>query len=139
MYSYCFVFDFPAWWIFIHQAGFSIHRLIFAKIATNTRSNFSTLDVFANTPRAVKILHFVLFINFIEKLSDMWGYRNISFFYWELLEGSFFINFLMKRFLFIYLHRYIFLNKNIYGGFYSPIDIIEPKKDTRAKTLVSLN
>ena len=60
---------------------------IFAKIATNTRSNFSTLDVFANTPRAVKILHFVLFINFIEKLSDMWGDRD--FFYWDLLEDDF--------------------------------------------------
>ena len=71
----------------------------------------------------------MLFINFIEKLSDMWGDRNISFFYWELLEGSFFINFLMKRFLLIYLHRYIFLHKNINGEFYYPIDIIEHEKE----------
>ena len=43
---------------------------IFAKIANNTRSNFSTLDVLTSTPRAVKILHIVLFINFIEKLKN---------------------------------------------------------------------
>ena len=96
--------------------------LIFAKIATNTRSNFSTLDVFANTPRAVKILHFVLFINFIEKLSDREGLASLFLFH-EL-----YLNFILANFQLFWtfkkqynmikiLKRQILINVNYISSF----------------------